>query len=53
MARTVGLTEAQIRERALPEAFARGREYFAGGAVIHLAQRGAELQAEALRVYPE
>jgi uncharacterized Zn finger protein len=46
MTRTVGLTEAQIRELALPEAFARGREYFERGAVTHLARRGAELQAE-------
>src|SRR5436305_9853736 len=41
-----GLTEAQIREVALPETFARGREYFESGAVTHLARRGAELQAE-------
>ena len=46
MARSLGLTEARIRELALPEAFARGREYFERGAVTHLAQRGAELQAE-------
>jgi uncharacterized Zn finger protein len=46
MTRTVGLTEAQIRELALSEAFARGREYFERGAVIHLTRRGAELQAE-------
>lgn len=46
MARTLELTEMQIRELALPEAFARGREYFARGAVTHLTRRGAELQAE-------
>ena len=41
-----GLTEAQLREFALPETFARGREYCESGAVSHLRQRGAELQAE-------
>jgi uncharacterized Zn finger protein len=46
MTRTVGLTEAHIRELALPEAFARGREYFERGAVTHLSRRGAELQAK-------
>lgn len=46
MGRTLGVTETQIRELALPETFARGREYFEGGAVSHLARRGAELQAE-------
>jgi uncharacterized Zn finger protein len=46
MARSSGLTEARIRELALPEAFARGREYFESGAVTHLTRRGAELQAE-------
>jgi len=46
MAGTLGLTEAQIREFALPEAFARGREYFDHGAVTHVTRRGAELQAQ-------
>ena len=41
-----GLTEAQIREVALPETFARGREYFESGSVSHLTRRGADLQAE-------
>ena len=46
MASAPGLTEAQIRELALPETFARGREYFESGAVTHLSRRGADLQAE-------
>src|SRR6266568_4120813 len=46
MASAPGLTEAQIRAFALPETFARGREYFESGAVTHLTRRGAELQAE-------
>src|SRR5919197_5717840 len=46
MASAPGLTEAQIRQLALPETFARGREYFERGAVTHLTRRGAELQAE-------
>jgi uncharacterized Zn finger protein len=46
MASAPGLTEVQIRELALPETFARGREYFERGAVSHLTRRGAELQAE-------
>ena len=45
MASAPGVTEAQIREFALPETFARGREYFESGAVTHLTRRGAELQA--------
>jgi uncharacterized Zn finger protein len=46
MASAPGLTEAQIRAFALPETFARGREYFESGTVTHLTRRGAELQAE-------
>jgi len=46
MAGTLKLTEAQIRELALPEAFARGREYWKRGAVTQVTQRGAELQAQ-------
>jgi uncharacterized Zn finger protein len=45
MASAPGLTEAQIREFALPERFARGRESCERGAVSHLRRRGAELQA--------
>src|SRR5436309_650334 len=42
MASAPGLTEAQLREFALPETFARGREYCESGAVSHLRRRGAE-----------
>jgi hypothetical protein len=45
MASAPGVTEAQLREFALPETFARGREFFESGAVSHLRRRGAELQA--------
>ena len=45
MASAPGVTEAQIREFALPETFARGREYFERGAVTHLTRRGAALEA--------
>ncbi len=41
-------TEAQIKELALPDGFARGREYFERGAVTHVTRRGAEL-ADSLR----
>src|SRR5919199_6686363 len=46
MASAPGVTEAQIREFALPETFARGRASCERGAVSHLSRRDAELQAE-------
>jgi len=45
-ARTPQLTGERIQELALPEAFARGREYLERGAVTRLTRRGMELQAE-------
>jgi uncharacterized Zn finger protein len=40
------LSEGAIRELATPESFARGQEYVARGAVLRLAKRGDQLEAE-------
>ena len=40
------LSEAAIRRRATAESFSRGEDYYQGGAVVSLVQRGNVLQAE-------
>ena len=46
MAVAPALTEAVIWGMASPESFERGRRYFAQGAVVRLARRGEQLEAE-------
>jgi uncharacterized Zn finger protein len=46
MAGATAISEAAIRALADPQSFDRGRQYYKRGAVVRLARRGGQLQAE-------
>lgn len=40
------LTETMIRQRSQEQSYARGRDYYEGGAVAEMIRRGNQLMAE-------